>query len=90
MKYIKVELLQCFIDFSVKCFVVVLLKVKFMSYQQLAEELHKSIIEKFEKRKVHSSFRDNFWGDHLVDIQLISNYNQGCWFLLCTINIFSK
>ena len=49
-----------------------------MSYQQLAEELHKSIIEKFEKRKVHSSFRDNFWGDQLVDIQLISNYNQGC------------
>ena len=78
MKYIKVELLQCFIDFSVKCFLVVLLKVKFMSYQQLTEELHKSIIEKFEKRKVHSSFRDNFWGDQLVDIQLISNYNQGC------------
>ena len=49
-----------------------------MSYQQLAEELHKSIIEKFEKREVHSSFRDNFWGDQLVDIQLISNYNQGC------------
>ena len=26
---------------------------------QLAEELHKPIIRNFEKRKVHSSFRDN-------------------------------
>ena len=29
---------------------------------QLAEELHKPIIRKFEKRKVYSSFRDNIWG----------------------------
>ena len=31
-----------------------------MSNQELAEELHKSIIKKFEKPKVHSSFIDNF------------------------------
>ena len=29
---------------------------------QLANELHKPIIRKFKKRKVHSSFRDNIWG----------------------------
>ena len=29
---------------------------------QLANELHKSIIKKFEKIKVYSSFRDNIWG----------------------------
>ena len=29
---------------------------------QLADELHKLIIRKFEKRKVYSSFRDNIWG----------------------------
>ena len=29
---------------------------------QLANELHKQIIRKFKKRKVHSSFRDNIWG----------------------------
>ena len=28
---------------------------------QLADELHKPIIRKFKKRKVHSSFRDNIW-----------------------------
>ena len=27
--------------------------------QQLAEELHKPIIRKFEKRKVHAAFKDN-------------------------------
>ena len=29
--------------------------------QQLAEELHKPIIRKFKKRKVHSVFKDNIW-----------------------------
>ena len=28
---------------------------------QLANELHKTIIRKFKKRKVYSSFRDNIW-----------------------------
>ena len=27
--------------------------------QQLAAELHKPIIKKFEKRKVHAAFKDN-------------------------------
>ena len=36
-----------------------------MSNHELPEELHKPIIRKFEKRKVHSSFIDNIWGaDH--------------------------
>ena len=29
--------------------------------QQLANELHKPIIRKFKKRRVHSSFKDNIW-----------------------------
>ena len=33
---------------------------------QLADELHKSIIRKFKKRKVDSSFTDNIWGVDLV------------------------
>ena len=34
-------------------------KNEFMPNKELAEELHKTIIRKFEKRKVHSSFIDN-------------------------------
>ena len=31
-----------------------------MSNQELAEELYKPIIRKFEKQKVYSSFKDTF------------------------------
>ena len=40
--------------------------------KKLAEELHKQIIKKFKKRKVHSTFIDNIWGADLPDMQLIS------------------
>ena len=49
---------------------------------QLAQELHKPIIKKFQKRKVYSSFRDNIWGVDLVDMQLLSRFNKGFRFLL--------
>ena len=57
---------------------------------QLAEELHKPIIRNFEKRKVHSSFRDNIWGADLANMQLLSNFNKGFRSLLYVIDIFSK
>ena len=56
---------------------------------QLANELHKPIIRKFNKRKVYSSFRDNIWGVDLADMQLLSKFNKGFKFL-CVIDIFSK
>ena len=58
--------------------------------QQLAEELHKPIIRKFEKRKVRAAFKHNIWGADLADMQLLSKYNKGIRFLLCVIDIFSK
>ena len=57
--------------------------------QQLAEELHKLIFRKFEKRKVHAAFKDNIWGADLADMQLLNKYNKGIRFLLCVIDIFS-
>ena len=58
--------------------------------QQLAEELHKPIIRKFENTKVHAAFKDNIWGADLADMQLLSKYIKGIRFLLCVIDIFSK
>ena len=58
--------------------------------QQLVEELHKTIIRKLEKRKVHAAFKDNIWGADLADMQLLNKYNKGIRFLLCVIDIFSK
>ena len=49
--------------------------------KQLANELHKPIIRKFEKRKVYSTFKDNIWGADLANMQLLSKYNKGIRFL---------
>ena len=57
---------------------------------QLANELHKPIIKKFNKRKVYSSFKDNIWGADLADMQLLSKFDKGFRFLLCVIDVFSK
>ena len=54
---IKEVLLQWFIHFLIKKTSDLLT----MLDQQLAEELNKSIIRKFEKRKVQSPFVDNIW-----------------------------
>ena len=45
-----------------------------ISNKELAEELKKAIIKKFEKRKVHSPFTDNIWDTNLADMQLISKF----------------
>ena len=60
------------------------------SNYQLSNELHKLIIEKFKKRKVYSSFRDNIWGVDLADMQSLSRYNKIFKYLLCAIDLFSK
>ena len=39
--------------------------------EQLAEELHKPIIRKFQKRKVYSTFKHNIWGVDLAIIKQI-------------------
>ena len=57
---------------------------------QLANELHKTIIIKFKKRKVYSSYRCNIWGVDLADMQSLSKYNKRIKYLLCTIDLFSK
>ena len=57
---------------------------------QLAEELHKTIIKNFKRRKVYSSFKDNIWGVDLADMQLISKYNKGIRYLSCVIDLFSR
>ena len=48
-----------------------------MLNKELAEELHKPIIRKLEKRKVNSPFIDNIWGADLADKQLISKFKKG-------------
>ena len=56
----------------------------------LADELHKPIIRKFNKRNVYSQFKDNIWGVDLADMQSLSRKNKGIKYLLCAIDLFSK
>ena len=58
--------------------------------KQLAEELHKPIIKKFKKSFIYSAFRENIWGAHLADMQLIGKFNKGFRFLLGVIDIYGK
>ena len=58
--------------------------------KELAEELHKPITRKFNKRKVQSPVIDNIWGADLADMQLVSKFNRGFRFSLCIIDIYSK
>ena len=39
------------------------------------------LLQKIEKRKVYSSFRDNIWGADLADMQLLSKFNKGFRFM---------
>ena len=61
-----------------------------ISNEELAEDLHKPIITKLNKRKVHSPFIDNIWGTgRLFDMKFISEFNKEIRFL-CVVDIFSK
>ena len=56
----------------------------------LADELHKPIIKKFEKRKVYSQFKDNIWVVDLADMQSLSRKKKGIKYLLFIIDLYSK
>ena len=55
----------------------------------LADELHKPVIKKFNK-KIYSQFKDNIWGVDLADMKLLSKQNKGIKYLLCATDLFSK
>ena len=56
----------------------------------LADEIHKPIIKKFNKRKVYSQFKDNIWGVDLAEMQSLSKKNKSIKYLLCAIDLYSK
>ena len=56
----------------------------------LADELHKPITRKFDKRKVYSQFKDNIRGVDLADVQSLSRKNKGIKYLLCAIDLYCK
>ena len=88
MMDINVDLLQRSVKFLIKKTSGKV--IKNISNEELAEELHKPIIKKFNKGKVYSPFIDIILGADLADMQYISKFNKVFRFLLCVININSK
>jgi len=57
---------------------------------QLANELHKLINRKFQRRQVQVNNIDDIWAADLIDMQLYSKMNNGNKYLLAVIDVFSK
>ena len=56
----------------------------------LAQELHKPVIKKFERRKFYARFKDNIWALDIAEMGSLSSNNHGTKYLLCVIDIFTK
>ena len=56
----------------------------------LADELHKPIIRKSNKRKVYLQFKDNIWGVDLADMPSLSRKNKEINYILCSIDLYGK
>ena len=58
--------------------------------KQIAEELHKSVIKKFKRRKICARFKDNIWAAGLTNMRSLFFKNKNVKYLLCVIDIFTK
>lgn len=57
---------------------------------ELADELHKRIRKKIQKRKVVAMQPDEIWAADLVEMQAFAKSNKGYKYLLMLIDIFTK
>ena len=57
---------------------------------QLADELHKPVRKRFEKRHVFAKQIDDIWAADLLDMSSFSRSNNGYKFLLAVIVVYSK
>ena len=63
---------------------------KIKQNEQLAKELRKPIIKRFEKEDFILYLKKIFQGADMTDMQLISKFNKGIRFLLCVIDSYSR
>ena len=58
--------------------------------EKLAEELHKPVIKKFKRRKVHAISKDNIWTIDLAEMGSLSSRIRNVEYILCVIDVFTK
>ena len=65
-------------------------KVGISINEQLAEELHRTVIIKFKRSKVYARFKDNIWAADLAEVESLSSKNKNVKYLLRAIDVFTK
>ena len=58
--------------------------------EQLVEELHKPVIEKFKRRKFYARFKYNIWATDLAEMGSLSSKTKNVKYLLCVTDVFTK
>ena len=58
--------------------------------KQFSAEIHKRAIKKFTRRKVILNRIDDIWAMDLADLNSLVSYNDGCRYMLCIVDVFSK
>ena len=58
--------------------------------EELPQELHKPMIEKFKRKKFCTRFKDNIWAADLAGVGSLSSFNRGVKYLLCVIDAWVK
>ena len=56
----------------------------------IAEELHKPVRKRFPRRRVITSGIDEIWALDLIQLDNISQYNDGYNYILIVIDCFSR
>ena len=57
--------------------------------EQLAEELHKTVIKIFKGRKICAIFKDNIWATDLDKMESLSSKNKNVKYLLYVKDVFN-
>ena len=57
--------------------------------EQLAEELHKTVIKIFKGRKICAKFKDNIWATDLDKMESLSSKNKNVIYLLYVKDVFN-
>ena len=58
--------------------------------EQVAKELHKPVIKKFERGKVDARFKDNIWAADLAEMGSLLSKNKNFKYLLCALDVYTK
>ena len=65
-------------------------KVWVIVNEKIAEELHKPVTKKSDRKKICAWFKDNIWTPDLAEMESLFSKNKNFKYLLCVIDVFTK